>query len=135
MTAVLVVEDDTLIASSLARVLRSRGYDVTTARTVREAMASTESGPPDLVLPRPDHPGEGGNARRSSSAPLRPIMSGSATRRDASSTVNSLRSRQSRTMSSRSAGPTSGARSMTVRSAVVHRIPWTVVTSLSGTSS
>ena len=50
MTAVLVVEDDTLIASSLARVLalaRVRGVD---GGTVREAMASTESGPPDLVL-------------------------------------------------------------------------------------
>ncbi|MFT3853934.1 MAG: response regulator transcription factor [Ilumatobacteraceae bacterium] len=51
MTAtVLVVEDDELIASSLARVLRGRGHRVDLASTVAGATASIAAAPPDLVL-------------------------------------------------------------------------------------
>ena len=51
MTAnVLVVEDDQLIASSLARVLRSRGYDVDVAATVEASVRAITDRPPDLVL-------------------------------------------------------------------------------------
>jgi DNA-binding response OmpR family regulator len=51
MTAnVLVVEDDQLIASSLARVLRSRGYEVDVAATVEASVRSITDHPPDLVL-------------------------------------------------------------------------------------
>jgi len=47
---VLVVEDDQLIASSLARVLRSRGYTVEVAATVEASLRSITDHPPDLVL-------------------------------------------------------------------------------------
>ena len=48
--SVLVVEDDQLIASSLARVLRSRGYDVEVATSVEASLRSIADRPPDLVL-------------------------------------------------------------------------------------
>ena len=49
-SSVLIVEDDTLIASSLARALGSQGYDVTTASTVAGALTSMDERRPDLVL-------------------------------------------------------------------------------------
>ncbi|MET0577447.1 MAG: response regulator transcription factor [Ilumatobacteraceae bacterium] len=48
--AVLVVEDDPLIASSLARSLGSKGYDVATAPSVGAATAAVDVRVPDLVL-------------------------------------------------------------------------------------
>ena len=48
--SVLVVEDDPLIASSLARALGSRGYDAETAPSVLEATAAVAAHVPDLVL-------------------------------------------------------------------------------------
>jgi DNA-binding response OmpR family regulator len=48
--AVLVVEDDELIASSLVRALRSKGYDASSTATVSTAITSIATGPPDLVL-------------------------------------------------------------------------------------
>jgi len=48
--AVLVVEDDELIASSLVRALRSKGYDATSTATVAGAIDSIGAHVPDLVL-------------------------------------------------------------------------------------
>ncbi len=48
--AVLVVEDDELIASSLVRALRSKGYDATSTPTVAGAIESIGVHVPDLVL-------------------------------------------------------------------------------------
>jgi DNA-binding response OmpR family regulator len=48
--AVLVVEDDELIASSLVRALRSKGYDATSTSTVQGAIGSITAAEPDLVL-------------------------------------------------------------------------------------
>jgi DNA-binding response OmpR family regulator len=48
--AVLVVEDDELIASSLVRALRSKGYDAISTATVSTAITSIGTSPPDLVL-------------------------------------------------------------------------------------
>jgi DNA-binding response OmpR family regulator len=47
---VLVVEDDELIASSLVRALRSKGYDASAAPTVSDAVLAVADGDPDLVL-------------------------------------------------------------------------------------
>jgi len=49
-TAVLLVEDDALIASSLQRALVGRGYDVAAVATVADAIAAIDRCPPDLVL-------------------------------------------------------------------------------------
>jgi DNA-binding response OmpR family regulator len=46
----LVVEDDPLIASGLARALQGNGYEVETAGTVRDALAAIGRAVPDLVL-------------------------------------------------------------------------------------
>jgi DNA-binding response OmpR family regulator len=46
----LLVEDDGLLASSLARALSANGYGVTVARSVAEALASVDAEVPDLVL-------------------------------------------------------------------------------------
>jgi DNA-binding response OmpR family regulator len=46
----LVVEDDTLIAGSLARALTSRGYATSIAATIAEAEELIAHQPPDLVL-------------------------------------------------------------------------------------
>jgi DNA-binding response OmpR family regulator len=48
--AVLVVEDDELIASSLVRALRSKGYDASSTATVAGAIDSIGAHVPDLVL-------------------------------------------------------------------------------------
>ena len=48
--AVLVVEDDGLIASSLVRALTSRGYEARAVDTVASAIADVDEHPPDLVL-------------------------------------------------------------------------------------
>jgi DNA-binding response OmpR family regulator len=48
--AVLVVEDDELIASSLVRALRSKGYDATSTSTVAAAIEAIATAVPDLVL-------------------------------------------------------------------------------------
>jgi DNA-binding response OmpR family regulator len=48
MASVLIIEDDELIADSLARALRTTGHDVTVARSVAEARPLL--GNPDLVL-------------------------------------------------------------------------------------
>jgi DNA-binding response OmpR family regulator len=47
---VLVVEDDELIASSLVRALRSRGYEATTVGCVADSIEAIDANPPDLVL-------------------------------------------------------------------------------------
>jgi DNA-binding response OmpR family regulator len=47
---VLVVEDDELIASSLVRALRSKGYAASSTPTVAAAIASITQATPDLVL-------------------------------------------------------------------------------------
>jgi DNA-binding response OmpR family regulator len=47
---VLVVEDDPLIASSLSRALKSRGYEAPVAPDVATALDTISSLPPDLVL-------------------------------------------------------------------------------------
>jgi DNA-binding response OmpR family regulator len=49
-TAVLLVEDDALIASSLQRALVGRGYDVDAVATVADAIGAIDRGSPDLVL-------------------------------------------------------------------------------------
>ena len=48
--SVLVVEDDTLIASSLLRALAANGYDARSTDTVGGAIAALDASPPDLVL-------------------------------------------------------------------------------------
>jgi DNA-binding response OmpR family regulator len=48
--SVLVVEDDELIASSLVRALRSKGYDAASTSSVAAAVDSIETAVPDLVL-------------------------------------------------------------------------------------
>jgi len=48
--AVLIVEDDALIASSLARALSAEGYAARTARTVADGRAAIDEARPDLVL-------------------------------------------------------------------------------------
>jgi DNA-binding response OmpR family regulator len=47
---VLIVEDDALIASSLARAVQANGYVPAVSTTVAAAFAAIEAGPPDLVL-------------------------------------------------------------------------------------
>jgi DNA-binding response OmpR family regulator len=49
-SAVLVVEDDALIASSLVRALTANGYAATACASVRDAIAELDREPPDLVL-------------------------------------------------------------------------------------
>jgi DNA-binding response OmpR family regulator len=46
----LIVEDDTLIASSLERALGAQGYEASVAATVAEAVTALSDRPPDLVL-------------------------------------------------------------------------------------
>ena len=48
--AVLIVEDDELIASSLVRALESQGYTASTTATVAASLESIERMAPDLVL-------------------------------------------------------------------------------------
>jgi DNA-binding response OmpR family regulator len=48
--AVLVVEDDALIASSLVRALDANGYVASNVDTVAKAIEAIDSDPPDLVL-------------------------------------------------------------------------------------
>jgi DNA-binding response OmpR family regulator len=48
--AVLVVEDDALIASSLVRALRANGYEARDVASVAGAIDAIDSDPPDLVL-------------------------------------------------------------------------------------
>jgi DNA-binding response OmpR family regulator len=50
VSAVLVVEDDALIASSLVRALEANGFDAHACGTVAEALAELDREPPDLVL-------------------------------------------------------------------------------------
>jgi DNA-binding response OmpR family regulator len=50
VSAVLVVEDDELIASSLVRALRSKGYEAASTATVSAAISAIAAAPPDLVL-------------------------------------------------------------------------------------
>jgi DNA-binding response OmpR family regulator len=48
--AVLIVEDDQLIASSLARALQAQGYDASSAASIADATTSIGRQVPDLVL-------------------------------------------------------------------------------------
>ena len=50
MPAVLVVEDDALIASSLGRALEANGYEVRPAGSVAAALAALAAEVPDVVL-------------------------------------------------------------------------------------
>ena len=47
---ILLVEDNALIASTLALILESRGFLVTTAKDGRSGFEAFRSGSPDLVL-------------------------------------------------------------------------------------
>ena len=47
---VLVVDDETALRKSLARILMSRGFDVTTAEDGEAALALIEKQPPDVAL-------------------------------------------------------------------------------------
>jgi DNA-binding response OmpR family regulator len=49
-SAVLVVEDDALIAASLVRALVANGYTALACDTVRDAIRALDREPPDLVL-------------------------------------------------------------------------------------
>jgi DNA-binding response OmpR family regulator len=49
-SAVLVVEDDELIAASLVRALTVNGYSATACGTVSAALQALDAAPPDLVL-------------------------------------------------------------------------------------
>src|SRR6185503_11615305 len=50
MTRVLIVEDDRGLRQGLAINLRARDYDVATAATGADALASAASKPPDAVV-------------------------------------------------------------------------------------
>jgi putative two-component system response regulator len=47
---IMLVDDDSLVANALGRLLTSQGYSVITATTAREALAALESDAPDLVV-------------------------------------------------------------------------------------
>jgi two-component system response regulator GlrR len=47
---ILVVDDDRLMASTLAEILESAGYDVDTANSGDEALSSIRKSRPDLVI-------------------------------------------------------------------------------------
>jgi|CZKL01.1.fsa_nt_gi CheY-like chemotaxis protein len=47
---ILLVDDEPNILDSMAMVLRSTGYDVTTAKHGTEALRKLELGPPDLLI-------------------------------------------------------------------------------------
>ena len=57
---VLVVEDEAYVRASLDEVLRSRGFDVSLAGGVDEAMAGLAKSPVDVVLADLRMPGGGG---------------------------------------------------------------------------
>ncbi len=48
--SILIADDESLIASSLASVLRAEGFDTQIARNGREAIALAEKSPPDVAL-------------------------------------------------------------------------------------
>ncbi|MBL9081445.1 MAG: sigma-54-dependent Fis family transcriptional regulator [Planctomycetales bacterium] len=50
MSRVLIVDDEESICWGLSRLLKDEGYDVTTAASAEEALATVESAPPDLAL-------------------------------------------------------------------------------------
>jgi two-component system KDP operon response regulator KdpE len=50
MPSILIVDDEPNILATLAPLLRSRGYDVTTAMTGRAALESIERDAPDLIV-------------------------------------------------------------------------------------
>ncbi|MGB7156540.1 MAG: response regulator [Tepidisphaeraceae bacterium] len=50
MYRVLIVEDTPIVREPMVRLLRSEGYDVTSAANGIDALASLESSPVDLVL-------------------------------------------------------------------------------------
>jgi DNA-binding response OmpR family regulator len=57
---ILVVDDDTAVRESIARVLEEQGYDVIVAATAREAVSLFLAGSPDLVLLDLNMPDEDG---------------------------------------------------------------------------
>jgi two-component system KDP operon response regulator KdpE len=72
---VLVVDDDLRLVGGLRIVLRSAGYDVVTAHTIRDAAPILTADPPDvlvldLMLPDGDGIGLCREARRSSTLPI-----------------------------------------------------------------
>lgn len=75
MTTILVVDDDPLIANSIALALTQEGYRVLTAGTGEQALAAAERDSPDLCILDLGLPGIGGvevcrRLRRHSTAPV-----------------------------------------------------------------
>ncbi len=58
--SILVVDDDDVLRSRLARALRERGYDVRMARDYDEAVASAEQDSPEMALVDLRMPGKNG---------------------------------------------------------------------------
>ena len=50
MTKILVIDDDALVRTTLARVLRDAGYEIATAEDGMRGMALFRSEQPDLVI-------------------------------------------------------------------------------------
>ena len=57
---ILVVDDEPLVASTLSIIFRKHGFDVSTAYSAAEALASALEHAPDLVLCDIDMPGRDG---------------------------------------------------------------------------
>lgn len=58
----LIVDDEPNLLRAVAAVLRGEGFDVTTARSGREALVSVAQNPPDLIVSDVRMPGMDGFA-------------------------------------------------------------------------